>query len=315
MIPLRSWLFVFVLLVRTISGRAVLPHPPPPHVDSTDRVPLRILPLGASITWGKNSPTGNGYRGFLRDKLRYAGWEVDMVGSKHHGDMGDNDVEAHPGDTINKVKAASVHSYRYKPNVVLINAGTNDCRLNNHISTAGDRMRSLIEGFLNAEDTDTEPLIVLSTLLPSGQRSIAKNAPLVNDQYRELVETMREEGVSIVLAEMNGEESAITYPEDYTTDGKVNSTHPNDRGYEKMARIWYEAIVEAAKQNLIPEPGAIEGSSTGVCKKANCSRCSAEKIFMTYKKETTEPRKSSTQMPVAASSTPEGSHFWTRTLV
>ncbi|KAL4741342.1 hypothetical protein BDV11DRAFT_183431 [Aspergillus similis] len=68
-----------------------------------------------------------------------------MVGSKHHGDVEANDLEARPGDTIDKVKAASVHSYRYKPNIVLINAGTNDCRLNNHISTAGDRMRSLIE--------------------------------------------------------------------------------------------------------------------------------------------------------------------------
>ncbi|KAL4991031.1 SGNH hydrolase-type esterase domain-containing protein [Aspergillus falconensis] len=253
MIPSRSWLLAFVLLTQTISGRAVFPHPHPSQVDSTDRVPLRILPLGASITWSKNLPTENGYRGFFRDQLRHAGWEVDMVGGEHHGDMEDNDFEAHPGDTINKVKAASVHSYRYKPNVVLINAGTNDCRLNNHISAAADRMRSLIEGFLNAEETDTEPLIVLSSLLPSGQRNIAKNIPFVNDQYRELVETIRKEGASIALAEMNGEESAIT-------------------GYEKMARKWYEAIVDAAKQNLIPEPVAIERSSTAVCKKAKCSR-------------------------------------------
>jgi lysophospholipase L1-like esterase len=174
------------------------------------------------------------------------------------------------------VKAASVHSYRYKPNVVLINAGTNDCRLNNHISTAGDRMRSLIEGFLHAGDTDTGPLIVLSTLLPSGQRRTAKNVPLVNNQYRDLVQAMRKEGVSIILAEMNSEDSDIKYPEDYMIDGRVDSTHPNDRGYEKMARIWYEAIVDAAGQDLIPRPVAIEGSSTGACKETKCSRCSAE---------------------------------------
>ncbi|KAL3436498.1 SGNH hydrolase-type esterase domain-containing protein [Aspergillus tetrazonus] len=276
MILTPAWIFVFVTLIQTVSGRAFLPVPSPPLVDSSVRVPLRILPLGASITWGKNSLTGNGYRGFLRDQLGHAGWEVDMVGSKHHGEMEDNDLEAHPGDTINKVKAASVHSYRYKPNVVLINAGTNDCRLNNHISTAGYRMRSLIEGFLHAGDTDTGPLIVLSTLLPSGQRRTAKNVPLVSHQYRDLVTAMRKEGVSIILAEMNSEDSDIKYPEDYTIDGRVDSTHPNDRGYEKMARIWYEAIVDAAEQNLIPRPVAIEGSSTGACEESKCSRCSAE---------------------------------------
>lgn len=30
---------------------------------------LRILPLGGSITWGQQSPSGNGYRKYLRDKL------------------------------------------------------------------------------------------------------------------------------------------------------------------------------------------------------------------------------------------------------
>jgi hypothetical protein len=45
-----AWLLVFVTLIQTVSGRAVLPVPSPPLVDSTVRVPLRILPLGASIT-------------------------------------------------------------------------------------------------------------------------------------------------------------------------------------------------------------------------------------------------------------------------
>jgi hypothetical protein len=51
---------------------------------------LRILPLGASITQGYKSKDGNGYRKWLRQELRYAGWEVDMVGSKKTGTMHDN---------------------------------------------------------------------------------------------------------------------------------------------------------------------------------------------------------------------------------
>lgn len=53
-------------------------------------VPLRIMPLGASITWGTESEDGNGYRKVLRDSLVTAGFAVDMVGSQKSGDMEDN---------------------------------------------------------------------------------------------------------------------------------------------------------------------------------------------------------------------------------
>lgn len=55
-----------------------------------NKVTVKILPLGASITWGQLSSTGNGYRQPLREKLIKDGWNVDMVGSKHNGKMEDN---------------------------------------------------------------------------------------------------------------------------------------------------------------------------------------------------------------------------------
>lgn len=48
---------------------------------------LRILPLGASITYGTGSSQGNGYRKFLRDQLRFMGYNVNMVGSKVPGNL------------------------------------------------------------------------------------------------------------------------------------------------------------------------------------------------------------------------------------
>ncbi|KAL4906648.1 SGNH hydrolase-type esterase domain-containing protein [Aspergillus multicolor] len=258
-----KWIYVLTIL-QAISGLAapasIQTGSGFTGVDSANNIPLRILPLGASITWGQNSPTGNGYRLHLRTQIVSAGWLVDMVGSKKNGDMIDNDVEAHPGDTITQVAAASQNSYVYKPNIVLINAGTNDCRLNIGISSAGERMRSLIQGLLDAADPNAKPLIVLSTLLPSGQPEIARNSPSVNAQYRQLVQDMRNQGVKIVLAEMNGANQRIQYPADYTnpTTGQVDDAHPNDEGYRKMAAIWYEAIVGAAGQELVSSsPAAI----------------------------------------------------------
>ncbi|GIK05072.1 hypothetical protein Aspvir_009171 [Aspergillus viridinutans] len=128
-----------------------------------DKVDLRILCLGASITWGVGSSTGNGYRKPLRDRLRFEGYEVDMVGTKHNGDMADNDVEAHPGDVIDQVHTAARGSYRYNPNVVLINAGTNDCLQNRDIAGAGERMRVLVNDLFQSISGVT---VVLSTLIP-----------------------------------------------------------------------------------------------------------------------------------------------------
>ncbi|KAL4898828.1 hypothetical protein BDW74DRAFT_184352 [Aspergillus multicolor] len=140
------------------------------------------------------SNTGNGYRGALRSQLRYVGWEVNMVGSKSNGDMNDNDVEAHSGDLITEVHAASRNSYIYKPNITLI---------------------------------------ILLTLLPSGNANIARNTPIVNTQYRELVNAMCNKDKSIILAKINGDDSFLEYPSDFSDD-----THPNNTGYAKMARIY-----------------------------------------------------------------------------
>ncbi|KNG86106.1 hypothetical protein ANOM_004862 [Aspergillus nomiae NRRL 13137] len=139
-IPLRTGIFA------PVKGGSVTTR--------ADKVPLRILPLGASITWGVNSASGNGYRGPLRGKLTSSGWEVDMVGTKHHGTMKDDNVEAHSGDTIDQVKAAAQGSLKYKPNVVLINAGTNDCRRNISIPGAGEHGVRIVLADMDPETDD-----------------------------------------------------------------------------------------------------------------------------------------------------------------
>jgi hypothetical protein len=61
---------------------------------------LRLMPLGASITRGDpadpEDPDQNGYRKFLRDRLRFDGWEVNMVGSvSSWGNMNDRVSHTH----------------------------------------------------------------------------------------------------------------------------------------------------------------------------------------------------------------------------
>lgn len=68
---------------------------------------LKILPLGASITWGLLSESGNGYRKPLRDQLRFDGWEVNMVGTKTHGSMKDNVRPDTPGIILSQTNTRS----------------------------------------------------------------------------------------------------------------------------------------------------------------------------------------------------------------
>ncbi|KAL2819388.1 hypothetical protein BJX63DRAFT_428611 [Aspergillus granulosus] len=230
------------------------------------KTPLRILPLGASITWGLASSDNNGYRKALRDQLRSDGFDVNMVGSRSNGEMADNDVEATSGYIIDEVRAAAANSLIYKPNVVLINAGTNDCRRNLAIDTAGERMRALIMDLLTAPDM-SHTLIVLSTLLQSGNEITMSNQPLVNAQYRNLVTDLRGKGHNIVLAEMDPQDgegsNRLTYPDSF-----ADVTHPNDQGYKIMASIWYDAIKAAVSQGMISPAAEVDlGDGTGTCNK------------------------------------------------
>ncbi|KAF7627478.1 hypothetical protein AFLA_002859 [Aspergillus flavus NRRL3357] len=89
---------------------------------------LRIMPLGASITYGYQSTNGNGYRRWLRQQLRHAGWWVNMVGSNPNdtSTMNDNEVEATSGFRVDQVTQQAERPIPQQPNLILINAGTND---------------------------------------------------------------------------------------------------------------------------------------------------------------------------------------------
>jgi len=88
---------------------------------------ISLLPLGDSITWGYDDPTGNGYRGPLYSSLKSAGVSsLDFVGSLKNGNMADPDNEGHIGWTISQIAGATSAISNLNPNVVLLHAGTND---------------------------------------------------------------------------------------------------------------------------------------------------------------------------------------------
>lgn len=96
----RTWALCVALLstlVLTLSVPDLIPSPTIAAAAdrdlrsrAEDPFLLRIMPLGASITNGYRSTEHNGYRDYIRQQLRYKGWDVEMVGSLRNGTMIDN---------------------------------------------------------------------------------------------------------------------------------------------------------------------------------------------------------------------------------
>ncbi|KAL2821315.1 SGNH hydrolase-type esterase domain-containing protein [Aspergillus cavernicola] len=220
---------------------------------------LRILPLGASITNGLKSTDKNGYRKHLRDALRWANYQVDMVGSLRNGTMKDNDNEGHSGFTIEEVHRMAQPQYRVKPNLVLINAGTNDCT--QHVDEAYASGAMLMENMVvDIFNNIPEVTVILSGLLPNTARGPCTK--FLNDEYGKLVEKLASQGRKIVFANFNTGW--------FTEANLIDDTHPNDYGYKMLASLWFDAIMTAADKGFLTDAldnGLPVGSTTGACDK------------------------------------------------
>jgi lysophospholipase L1-like esterase len=210
------------------------------------------MPLGASITYGTSSTDANGYRSHLRDALAARGNPVNMVGSRAAGDMVDHDVEGWPGLRVGQVRAKAMAAESvplWKPNVVLINAGTNDATQNWEVGGAGGRMEGLMR---DVWAVSPRAVVVLSTLLVNLVAEAERNVVMINRQYAELAWRLRAEGRRVVLADMHGLDGPL--PEDM-----ADHTHPNDKGYWKMAGIWYRALELASDAGWLQAPEPVFG--------------------------------------------------------
>jgi hypothetical protein len=136
-------------------------------------------------------------------------------------------------------------SLKQKPNLVLINAGTNDCLKNIDIKNAGGRMRKIIDRLFSQTDGTT---VLLSTLIVNGDVEANANVENVNTQYRQIVKDMAARGRKIALAEMN---NGFITVEDIS---KVDQTHPTNDGYRKLAAVWADAFTRVAQKGWITEP-------------------------------------------------------------
>lgn len=196
--------------------------------------PLRVMPLGDSITYGEQSTDGNGYRRKLYEKLHVRSNVVDFVGSVKTGSMVENAHEGHRGWRIDQIATAAVcWATQYQPNVIKLHAGTNDMNQDFNLAQAPQRLKNLIS---QALQDSPKAVVVVAKLIPTGKAGLQPRIDAFNAQLPRIVDELRAAGKRVVLVDTD----------DLTIDdGLENDSHPDDEGYDKLGRDFYAGIVTA----------------------------------------------------------------------
>jgi lysophospholipase L1-like esterase len=210
-------------------------------------VPVKIMPLGDSITYGIGSTNSNGYRKPLYQALAAADCNFDFVGSQTNGDFPDPNHEGHPGwqaDTVGTDSDILGQVYNWltanPTDIVLLHIGTND------ITVGGQNANEISHILDRIDDFSTDIKVILALII---NRTDDPNKAQATTQFNIDVNNMAQNriaaGDDIVVVDM---EHALNYATDM-----ADSLHPNDTGYGKMANVWYNALITTTT----PEPATI----------------------------------------------------------
>lgn len=141
------------------------------------------------------------------------------------------DHEATSGDVISQIRKALQFSLPYKPNLVMINGGTNNAIRGEFVDEIYDQMDGILQDIWGYDDMG-DTCVILSTLIPTEDSQGAINRITINSAYRRLVND-RSGDKCIYLADMEptGEGSDfITLDGDYWADSP--KVHPNVSGID-----------------------------------------------------------------------------------
>jgi lysophospholipase L1-like esterase len=206
---------------------------------------VKVMPLGDSITDGIQTP--GGYRIGLWQRFTGAGYKVDFVGSLSNGpsNLGDHDHEGHSGWRIDQIDANIVGWLNtYQPHTVLLHIGTNDIIQNNDVSNAPNRLSALID-HITAKVPSAE--VFVAQLIPLASSDSAVRT--FNAAIPGIVQSKVAAGKHVHMVDMH---SALT------TADLVDGVHPTATGYDKMATVWYNALLSVP--GSIGTPGQPSGS-------------------------------------------------------
>lgn len=260
------------------SPPAKQPTPPPQYfVDE----PLRIMPLGDSITEGFCDRSGNcawsdditmprdwhskeacnsntnvvnpeskGYREYLRDLLIEAGVNVTYVGSVQV--VQNLAHEGHSGFTISDINYCIENADwldKSKPDIILLLIGSNDVGLMQQPKIMIENLEKLLTRIYQELPETTE--VIVAQVIPTREGTHIDwdpSMPLTNDILAEynagipvVVEEFRAGGKHVSLVDMW---RTVQSSDEFDEMG----LHPNLVASERMAQVWFEKIMEIVEE-------------------------------------------------------------------
>lgn len=193
--------------------------------------PVRIWPLGDSITEGYQVP--GGYRILLWQLLADGGRAIEFAGSLEHGPatLPDRRHEGHSGWRIDQVLArADGWVARAQPDAVLLLLGTNDMAQNYAVETAPDRLRALLD-VLFARQPGVRVLV--GTIPPIAEPVQNARVLAYNRAVADLVAAEAARDRPVALVDLYPLVDWAELPDGY---------HPERSAHDKMARAWAVAL-------------------------------------------------------------------------
>lgn len=242
----------------------------PVWAQATRPAPLRIMPVGDSITEG-----GDGFGGYRRplfDKLTGAWGMPNFVGSRNMrqsdpADFVDHDEDGYSAYRIEQIATgkgfwnAPPIEERLKawdPAVVLIHAGTNDAQQNYYFFGNPDKG---FPGVIDRLDDLVSRVvafnpgiyIVLAQIIPA-------NAP-ANETTQAYIRALNER-IPALVAKHQALGHRVSLVDMYTpmlSHPNPDGIHPGAEGYAVMGEQWFQALMALGVVPKNPDPGRVWG--------------------------------------------------------
>ncbi|BAZ08398.1 G-D-S-L family lipolytic protein [Calothrix sp. NIES-4071] len=217
-----------------IGGNSSFTPNPNPNPNPISNTPIKIMPLGDSITQGFVGQ--DSYRRPLWFDLKNAGYNVDFIGSVRWTTEGitpptpdfDLDNEGHGGWTSDQLlDNVDEFASSNRPDVVLLHIGTNDLNIDRSPESIINNIGGIIQKLRN-ENQNVK--VLLAQIIPDG--SPDRSAPL-----NALIPGL--------AASISTTQSPVIVVDQYTgfnLSDTLDTFHPNSTGEWKMATRWFDTL-------------------------------------------------------------------------